>query len=168
VYTNGEWKGRYDLKITAGKDGKMGVCYTKAMLMQYGISPEKLNPQLSEKEGFCGRLQEWRHEDNVKDTLIQSSLRLDIAVPQIYEDQRLKNFVSPQFWDKGVAALNLGWMANAWNSHISSANGSDNSSAYLGVNAGLSWDGWLLKHIGNLNWQQQQGKAHWNSNQTYL
>jgi outer membrane usher protein len=49
VYTNGEWKGRYDLKITAGKDGKMGVCYTKAMLMQYGISPEKLNPQLSEK-----------------------------------------------------------------------------------------------------------------------
>ncbi|STT78808.1 Fimbriae usher protein StcC [Klebsiella pneumoniae] len=45
--------------------------------------------------------------------------------------------------------------------------GSDNSSAYLGVNAGLSWDGWLLKHIGNLNWQQQ-GKAHWNSNQTYL
>jgi outer membrane usher protein len=59
-------------------------------------------------------------------------------------------------------------MANAWNSHISSANGSDNSSAYLGVNAGLSWDGWLLKHIGNLNWQQQQGKAHWNSNQTYL
>ena len=168
VYTNGEWKGRYDLKITAGKDGKMGVCYTKAMLMQYGISPEKLNPQLSENEGFCGRLQEWRHEDNVKDTLIQSSLRLDIAVPQIYEDQRLKNFVSPQFWDKGVAALNLGWMANAWNSHISSANGSDNSSAYLGVNAGLSWDGWLLKHIGNLNWQQQQGKAHWNSNQTYL
>jgi outer membrane usher protein len=49
VYTNGEWKGRYDLKITAGKDGKMGVCYTKAMLMQYGISPEKFNPQLSEK-----------------------------------------------------------------------------------------------------------------------
>jgi outer membrane usher protein len=50
-------------------------------------------------------------------------------------------------------------MANAWNSHISSANGSDNSSAYLGVNAGLSWDGWLLKHIGNLNWQQQQESA---------
>jgi outer membrane usher protein len=33
-------------------------------------------------------------------------------------------------------------MANA-NSHTSSVSGSDNSSAYLGVNAGLSWDGWL-------------------------
>ncbi|MGX3906555.1 fimbria/pilus outer membrane usher protein, partial [Klebsiella pneumoniae] len=104
----------------------------------------------------------------VKDNLVQSSLRLNISVPQIYEDQRLKNYVSPEFWDKGITALNLGWMANAWNSHTSSVGGSDNSSAYLGVNAGLSWDGWLLKHIGNLNWQQQQGKAHWNSNQTYL
>ncbi len=92
---------------------------------------------------------------------------MNISVPQIYEDQRLKNYVSPEFWDKGITALNLGWMANARNSHTSSVGGSDNSSAYLGVNAGLSWDGWLLKHIGNLNWQQQ-GKAHWNSSQTYL
>jgi outer membrane usher protein len=48
---------------------------------------------------------------------------LNISVPQIYEDQRLKNYVSPEFWDKGITALNLGWMANAWNSHTSSANG---------------------------------------------
>jgi outer membrane usher protein len=54
-------------------------------------------------------------------------------VPQIYEDQRLKNFVSPEFWDKGIAALNLGWMANTWTSHTSGNNGSDNSSAYLGL-----------------------------------
>lgn len=168
VYTNDEWKGRYDLRIARDKDGRLGVCYTKAMLAQYGIAAEKLNPQLSEQEGYCGSLKSWRNEENVKDNLVQSSLRLNISVPQIYEDQRLKNYVSPEFWDKGITALNLGWMANAWNSHTSSVGGSDNSSAYLGVNAGLSWDGWLLKHIGNLNWQQQQGKAHWNSNQTYL
>jgi outer membrane usher protein len=158
VYTNNEWKGRYELNVTRDKDGNMGVCYTRDMLERYGISAEKLNPQLSQQEGYCGRLKEWRNEENVKDNLIQSSLRLEVSVPQIYEDQRLKNFVSPEFWDKGIAALNLGWMANTWTSHSSAANGSDNSSAYLGVNAGLSWDGWLLKHIGNLNWQQQQGK----------
>jgi hypothetical protein len=45
----------------------MGVCYTKAMLMQYGIAAEKLNPQLSEQEGYCGSLK-WRNEENVKDT----------------------------------------------------------------------------------------------------
>jgi outer membrane usher protein len=68
VYTNGEWKGRYDLKITAGKDGKMGVCYTKAMLMQYGIRLKNSIRSSAKKEGFCGRLQEWRNEENVKDT----------------------------------------------------------------------------------------------------
>ncbi|WP_297207216.1 fimbria/pilus outer membrane usher protein [uncultured Pluralibacter sp.] len=168
VYTNGEWKGRYDLHVTRQKDGTLGICYTRAMLAKYGIAAEKLNTALSEKEGFCGPLKAWRDEQNVQDNLIQSSLRLEISVPQIYEDQRLKNYVSPEFWDKGIAALNLGWMANAWNNHSSGEGGSDNNSAYLGLNGGLSWNGWLLKHIGNLNWQEQQGGAHWHSNQTYL
>ena len=53
------------------------------------------------------------------------------------------------------------------NSHTSSVGGSDNSSAYLGVNAGLSWDGWLLKHR-QPELAAAAGKAHWNSNQTYL
>ncbi|MBM7343210.1 fimbrial biogenesis outer membrane usher protein [Erwinia sp. INIA-01] len=168
VYTNGEWKGRYDLNVTRDQDGKMGICYTRAMLAQFGIAAEKLNPTLSQQEGFCGRLPEWHSEDTIKDNLIQSSLRLEISVPQIYEDQRFKNFVSPEFWDKGITALNLGWMANTWTSHASAGESSDNSSAYLGINAGFSWDGWLLKHVGNLNWQQQQGKARWSSNQTYV
>ncbi len=29
VYTNDEWKGRYDLRIARDKDGRLGVCYTK-------------------------------------------------------------------------------------------------------------------------------------------
>ncbi len=56
VYTNDEWKGRYDLRIARDKDGRLGVCYTKAMLAQYGIAAEKLNPQLSKQEGYCGSL----------------------------------------------------------------------------------------------------------------
>jgi outer membrane usher protein len=27
VYTNDEWKGRYDLRIARDKDGRLGVCY---------------------------------------------------------------------------------------------------------------------------------------------
>lgn len=59
-------------------------------------------------------------------------------------------------------------MVNVWNSYIFLVGGLDNSSVYLGVNVGLLWDGWLLKYIGNLNWQQQQGKVYWNSNQIYF
>jgi outer membrane usher protein len=43
------------------------------MLERYGIAAEKLNPQLSQQAGYCGRLKEWRNEENVKDNLIQSS-----------------------------------------------------------------------------------------------
>lgn len=167
VYTNGEWKGRHDLNVTRDRHGKMGSCYTRETLAQFGIAASKLNPTLSQQDGYCGRLNDWRNEETMKDELIASALRLEITVPQIYVDQRYKNYVSPAFWDKGITALNLGWMANTWTSHSAAVNSPDDSSAYLGVNAGLSWDGWLLKHIGNLNWQQQ-GKAHWNSNQTYL
>lgn len=168
VYTNGEWKGRYDLNVNRDKDGKLGVCYTGKMLSQFGVSAEKLNSKMSLKSGFCGSMQEWNNTDTIKANLIPSSLRLEISVPQIYEDQNLKNYVSSDFWDKGINALNLGWMANTWNSHTSSSGGTDNSSAYVGINAGFSWYGWRLVHIGNVNWQQQLGKAHWSSNQTYL
>lgn len=168
VYTNGEWKGRHELNVTRDTQGKLGVCYTKTMLDQFGVASERLNQALSEQGNHCGRLTEWRDDPMVKDTLVASTLRLEITVPQIYENQRYKHYVNPEFWDKGIAALNLGWMANTWNSHTSASGGNDDSSAYLGLNGGLSWDGWLLKHIGNLNWQQRQGGAHWKSNQTYL
>jgi outer membrane usher protein len=39
------------------------------MLAQYGIAAEKLNPQLSEQEGYCGA-SNWRNEENVKDNLV--------------------------------------------------------------------------------------------------
>ena len=41
------------------------------MLTQYGIAAEKLNPKLSEQEGYCGSLKSWRNEENVKDNLVQ-------------------------------------------------------------------------------------------------
>lgn len=43
--------------IARDKDvGWASARYTKAMLAQYGIAAEKLNPQLSEQEGYCGSL----------------------------------------------------------------------------------------------------------------
>ncbi len=44
VYTNDNWKGRYDLNIVQQKDGNLGVCYTPAMLSNFGVDAEKLNP----------------------------------------------------------------------------------------------------------------------------
>lgn len=168
VYTNGQWKGRYDLDVKADAEGQSGICYTAAMLTDFGITPDKLNPELSQRDNYCGPLRAWRNDSLVNDKLVESALRLNITVPQIYENRLQQSYVRPEFWDKGIAALNIGWMANTWTSHVSGRGGSDSSSAYLGLNSALTWDGWLLKHIGNLNWQQDGGSVEWNSNQTYL
>ncbi len=65
------------------------------MLAQYGIAAEKLNPQLSEQEGYCGSLKSWRNEENVKDNLVQSSLRLNISVPQIWRRSTPEKLCQP-------------------------------------------------------------------------
>ncbi|HGN2078868.1 TPA: fimbria/pilus outer membrane usher protein [Providencia stuartii] len=167
VYTNDNWKGRYDLNIVQQKDGNLGVCYTPAMLSNFGVDAEKLNPQLNSQESTCLPLKEWNNLSEVNDKFHSSNLRLDISVPQIYEQRLSRGYVAPQFWEKGIPALNVAYMANYYDNHTSGAQGQNDASAYLGLNAGLSFDGWLLKHIGNLSWQRS-GSTSWNSNQTYL
>ncbi|MEY1175747.1 fimbria/pilus outer membrane usher protein [Providencia vermicola] len=167
VYTNNNWKGRYDLNFEEQKDGRLAVCYTPAMLSDFGINTEKLNPTLNEDSDSCLPLKDWNNEKDVVDIFHASTLRLDISVPQIYEQRISRGYVSPQFWETGIPALNVSYMANYYDNHTSGSQGTDNASAYLGLNAGLSFDGWLFKHIGNLNWQRHDG-TNWNSNQTYL
>lgn len=167
VYTNGEWKGRYDITVSKQKDGKLGICYDKEMLSQYGISPEKFNKELSKQAAYCGSLSEWTDSDNVIDNLNKASMRLDISIPQIFQDNTYRNYVSPEFWDKGITALTVGWNGNVWNSHYSSNGSTDSTTAYLGINATASFEGWLLKHRGTLAWDDKNG-SKWDSSQTYL
>ncbi|EPO5264221.1 fimbria/pilus outer membrane usher protein [Providencia rettgeri] len=167
VYTNNDWKGRYELNFEEQKNKQLGVCYTRELLSNLGIDTEKFNPSIDKNSATCLPLDEWNSDKEVKDIFHTSTLRLDISVPQIYEQKISRGYVSSQFWETGIPALNIGYMANYYDSHISGNQGSNSSSAYLGVNAGLSYDGWLLKHIGNLGWQRSTG-SEWNSNQTYL
>lgn len=167
VYTNGEWKGRHDLKVSKQADGKMGICYDKEMLAQYGVSPEKFNKELSEQVGYCGSLNDWIGSDKITDTINKGALRLDISVPQAFQNASYHNYVDSEFWDKGITALNLGWNGNVWNSHYSADGGKDSTTSYFGLDATASFDGWLLKHKGSLTWDDKTG-GKWDYNQTYL
>ncbi|NCG51319.1 fimbria/pilus outer membrane usher protein [Serratia fonticola] len=167
VYTNSHWKGRYELKIERRSDNnKLGICYSAAMLETFGISASKLNASLAKRSDFCGYLSQWRPDETINDSFNISELRMDISVPQLYEDRKYADYVSPEHWEKGIPALNLSYMANYYNRNHSSSNDNSNS-GYLGVNSGFSYNGWLLKYVGNLSAQQGQG-SHWHNNQTYL
>jgi len=167
VYTNDEWKGRYELNVKRGENNRLGVCYTAEMLSQFGVDVQKLSQDNARSTDFCGQLAQWRQDEHVKDNFDASALRLDLYVPQIYENRLYKGYIAPEFWDPGVPAINLAYISNYYHSHNSDHASSDSSSAYLGLNAGMSYQGWLLKHIGNVSWQQNQN-ARWNSHQTYL
>lgn len=167
VYTNESWKGRYDVDVKRSADGKPQICYTAEMLQNFGLSPEKLNSAKKSDDTFCGTLSEWNGEPTLKDTFSASSMRLDFSVPQQLADNSSNGYIPPQFWDEGITALNLGYMANYYN--VLKSNTDDaGASAYLGVNAGFSSNGWLLRHSGNYTWDENSGENKWNSNQTYL
>lgn len=168
VYTNKSWKGRHELNIIRRPDNQgLGICYSAAMLQQFGLSAVKLNASLAKQPEFCGYLPQWRQDKDIRDTLNASELRLDISVPQLYEDRLYVGYVSPELWEPGIPALNLSYTTNYYNNHNTSQSYADNSSAYLGINSGLSYGGWLFRYLGNLSVQKGKGST-WNSNQTYL
>lgn len=167
VYTNNNWKGRYEMNVARRLDSnKLGVCYSAAQLEKFGISASKLNPVLAKKPNFCGYLSQWRQDEMISDVFNISELRVDISVPQIYEDRRYVGYVSSELWEQGIPALNLSYMANYYNRNRSSF-GDNSSSGYLGINSKFSYNGWLLRYMGNLSAQQGLG-THWHNNQTYL
>ncbi|UGS43548.1 fimbria/pilus outer membrane usher protein [Pseudocitrobacter corydidari] len=167
VYTNESWKGRYDVHVDRTTDGKPLICYTKEMLENFGLSPEKLNSTKSSDEKFCGTLADWNSEPALKDTFSASAMRLDFSVPQQLTDGSGGSYIPPQFWDQGVPGLNLGYTANYYNI-LKSDSDDKGASAYLGINAGLSALGWQLRHSGNYTWDENSGENKWTSNQTYL
>ena len=166
VYNNGEWKGLHDLTLVKNEKGHAGICYTREMLDNFGIDVAKLNKEKSGEASFCGTLREWNKEPALQDTFSSSQLRLDISVPQQYENEQYRGYVSPALWDKGISALNIAYMADYYDI-LQSDNGDKGRNAYLGVQAYLSTAGWQLHHNGNANWTDKNG-AEWTSNETTL
>jgi len=166
VYNNGEWKGLHDLTITKDEKGRAGVCYTRDMLNDFGLDVVKLNKDKSAEVNFCGRLSEWNSEPALQDAFSSAQLRLDISVPQQYENEQFRGYVAPALWDKGISALNIAYMADYYDI-LQSDNGDKGRNAYLGLQAYLSSAGWQLHHNGNANWTDKNG-AKWTSNETTL
>lgn len=167
VFTNGEWKGKYDFAVKKQADGAIGICYSEEMLTKFGISTEQLNAALAKTTGYCGTLKSWNGADEVSDRIIKSTFRLEITVPQIYENNLYKNYVDPSRWDSGIPALNVSWNANVWNSHYSDNGSTDSTYGYLGFNSTASVAGWALKNRSQITWNDKQS-AKFESSQFYL
>jgi outer membrane usher protein len=79
-----------------------------------------------------------------------ADLRLDVSVPQAYLGQRPRGYVDPKYWDDGVSAGLLNYNFNAYRT---SSHGVAQTSAYLGLNAGVNLGLWHFRHNSALTWQ---------------
>lgn len=167
IYVNSNWKGRYEVQLSKKGEQSLAACYSNSLLMNLAINTTALNEALSRSNQPCHFLKEWNNDSNIKEIFDPASLRLDLTLPQIYVVQSQVGYVPPEFWDKGIPALNTAYHANYYSNNLSNSSIERYSMMYLGINSGFSYNGWQLKHIGNATWQEGEN-LKWDSNQTYL
>lgn len=167
IYVNSHWKGRHEIPISKKGNQSMAACYSNTLLMNLSISTTALNPRFGQDSLSCYSLKEWNDDNNIKESFDPTRLQLDLTLPQIYVVQSQVGYVPPEFWDKGIPALNTAYHANFYSNNLSNSSIERYSMMYLGINSGFSYNGWQLKHIGNAAWQEGDS-FRWDSNQTYL
>ncbi len=156
IYLNKQWVGRMDVRFTApAPDANALPCLTRKMIsrMQLKVDPIASQKKLSQP-GACVQL---------SDLIPQASEQFDIgklelhySVPQVALKEEPRGYVSPASWDTGVPAFLLNYQFNAFHNH---RQGSDQTSAFLGLDSGLNIGAWRIRQRGTLNWASGYGNA---------
>lgn len=155
VYVNGEQMAHGEVQFSEQADNSVLPCLPVAMLKKINFNYDLLSSSITEamkNENSCHILNKLIPQARQK--YDPGTQRLDISIPQAMLQNKARGSVSPSMWDKGVAALLLGYNTNYYTMR---SNGQGTDSAYAGINAGLNVSGWYIRHDGSYNWQEKQG-----------
>lgn len=167
IYINNYWRGRHELVFTLDPDGKLVSCYTPAFLNRLGLNTDVINKTFAREPQNCHSLAEWAAGQPAQETVSNSDLSLRLTVPQAWSNQLEEDYVQPDQWQPGVPALNIGYSADYYSTQERLHGRTSEDYAWAGLEMRGSANGWLLEHLGNLNWDSDQGK-HYTSNRTTL
>lgn len=171
VYVNRNWVGRLDVRFAApSPDASAVPCVSSEMLTRMGMVPAKADSAAAaqlKSSGACIQL-----DDLIPDaklTFDMADLRLDASVPQAYTGQMPRGYVDPASWDTGVPAFLLNYNFNTYHT---SSHGQNQTSSYLGLNAGLNLGPWQFRQDSTITWQSgvagQSGQRHWQNIDAYV
>jgi outer membrane usher protein len=171
VYLNTVLSGRSNVRFaTVAGQESASACVDRHLLDQLGLHPPKLSADLVAKlqdPAACVDIASLIPDATV--TFDMAELRIDVSVPQTYLGQTPRGYVSPESWDAGVPA---GLLNYSFNSYRTTNEGQDQTSAYLGLNAGFNYGPWHFRQDSTLNWQSASGSAparrHWQNIDTYV
>ena len=154
---------------TDGQDSAT-ACVDRGLLDQLGLHPQKLSAETTAKlqdPSACVGIGALIPDATI--TFDMAELRIDVSVPQTYLGQTARGYVSPKNWDAGVPA---GLLNYSFNTYHTSSQGQNQTSAYLGLNAGFNYGQWHFRQDSSLNWQSASGSApsrrQWQNIDTYV
>ncbi|MGL6627386.1 fimbria/pilus outer membrane usher protein [Aeromonas jandaei] len=142
--------------IEKKEDGDTSICMTPDLLrdmsLNYKHLPAKSVREITEVKDGCSE---------ITDVLPEAAFDFDtgrqvlnLTVPQAYLLNENSRYVSPEFWDEGISALNLGYQSNYYSM---SSKGERSDSAFVALNAGVNVGAWQFRHNGNYSWDDNSG-----------
>ena len=156
LYLAGDYAGVADVRFESPEpDANAVPCMTAELLGTLGLPVEKLDEAARARlaSGQCVAL-----ADLIPDSTAaydQGELRLDVTVPQAWLGYRARGYVGPDQWDSGVTAALLNYNANVYRTR---SGDTEQTSGFVGINAGLNLGAWRLRHDGNYNWRSAVGE----------
>ncbi|MGN2243332.1 fimbria/pilus outer membrane usher protein [Frateuria sp. GZRR33] len=170
IYLNERPVGRSEVRFAApSQDASATPCVTGALLDTLGLHPSNLSAQASAQlsdAAACVGIEQLIPGASM--AFDMPDLRLDTSVPQAFLGQMARGYVDPKYWDSGVTAGLLNYNFNAYRT---TSQGLAQTSAYLGLNAGLNLGRWHLRNDSSMTWQSAVGgtraNRHWQNVATY-
>lgn len=164
VFVNGDWAGRMDVRFAAPSPTASATpCVDEKLLRAMHLKPAASAAAAAtsmESPGACVALGDLI--PGAKLDFDMSTLRLAASVPQAFMGELPRGYVDPASWDAGVPAFLLNYNAN---SYRTSSRGQNQTSTYLGFDAGLNVGLWHFRQNSTFTQQSgvagQPGQRHW-------
>ncbi|MES2405682.1 MAG: fimbria/pilus outer membrane usher protein [Pseudomonadota bacterium] len=171
VSVNQNWIGRFDVRFAAPAPGASAApCIDQHLLDRMGLAPATHAADATAQlnvPGACVQLEQL--VPGARMVYDQGDLKLDASVPQAYMSDMPRGYVDPASWDAGVPAFLLNYNFNSY--HTSNA-GQNQTSTYLGLNAGLNLGQWHFRQDSTVSWQSgtanQPSQRHWQNINAYV
>ncbi len=156
IYVNGNWVGRTEVRfapVQAG--GSAQPCFDQALLelidIDLSLVPEQEAGQEAGQESgaqACRSLEQIVPEAYTRFDI--GTLRLHLSIPQALMRRFARGYVDPRQWTAGVPAALLGYNFNTY--HTRNGLRGSSTQSYLGLDGGLNYERWHLRHNGSLSY----------------
>lgn len=177
IKVNGNVVARRDVELREMPDGRTVLCLSPQLVEVFGINRTRLpRADAADKENAEGRIAAVRPLpdgsicDDLSSYVPQARVVfdageqvLDVSIPQAYLSRDPRGWVSPELWDQGITAGQLGYSIS--HQRINSQGQARQTTSAV-LNTGLNVGAWRFRHDGFFS-QGSNNPARYRAGRTY-